>query len=251
MCRLRNVVVWVCGLWLAGGAAWADQAVELARIHTEAIGGLERLQQWRAMRATGRVITAGKELEFELIAARPNRVRVAVRADGRELVQGTDGVTPWQQEFGAETSVRALPPAEARAFAADAEFDDPLVSGSERGYVLDYAGEVTWREQTVHKVLVTRTGEEPSFLLIDPETYFIVARVTQQTTAGGREVTNENCYDDFRPVGGVILPHHIATYLDGRLLRETVLSHVLPIMEPAAETFAMPRVTPEADPATR
>lgn len=218
-------------------SARAEDAEELARIHTEAIGGRERLDRWRAMRATGTVLSDGSELEFELIAARPNRVHVRIRSEGRELVQATDGDHAWQ--FDGATA-KALTPADARAFKADAEFDDPLASLPERGYALDFAGEVAWQERTAFKVLVTRPGEEPSFLLVDPETYFVVARVTQQTNARGRQVTLETRYDDFRPVAGILLPFQIQVFADGRLLRETVLRQVLPILEPPPETFAMP-----------
>ncbi|HYP17984.1 MAG TPA: hypothetical protein VEQ65_12300 [Opitutus sp.] len=228
-------------LWLLlAVAARGELAQDLAQIHAEAIGGRDRLQQWKGLRASGRVITAGQELEFELIAARPNRVRVVVRSGGRALLQATDGAVAWQQDLGSGEPPRLMAPADARDFIADAEFDDALVNWRERGYALDYAGEAQWDGGRVFKLLVTRPGEAPSFLLLDATTFFIVARLAAAADhlVGGS--AQETRYDDFRPVGGIILPHRIRVYAGSRLLRETVLGHVLPVAEPAPEVFAMP-----------
>lgn len=231
-------------LALVTAVAKAMSIEDLARIHTEAIGGRERLERLQGLRASGRVMTGGRELPFTLIAARPNRVRVTMEAEGRTLIQGMDGEhAPWRLEPQKSSSGRAMEPAEAAEFAADAEFDDPLSSGAARGYTLDYAGETGWQQRKVLKILVTRPRTDPSYLLLDPDTFFIVARLTTQRLPTGREIAVETRYDDFRPVAGVIFPHWIGVYEDGRLLRETVLTNVQTISEPAPEVFAMPLIT--------
>lgn len=220
-----------------------DHALDLARIHVEAIGGVARLREWTGMHATGRVVVSGeRELAFELIAARPNRVRVVIRAEGRALLQATDGVhPPWQLEMGTTAAPRVMAVTDAREFLADAEFDDPLASGPERGYSFDYAGETEWQGRQLLKVLVTRRGEDPGFLLLDPDTYFIVLRLSKQRASSGREITLETRYGDFRPVAGIIFPHRVEVYSDGQLLRETTLTLILRIPEPLPETFEMPK----------
>lgn len=224
--------------------ARAEEVDELARIHTEAIGGRARLAKIEALRARGRVVAAGQTLEFELIAQRPNRVRVAMRAGARELVQIADGSgCAWRIEpdevTGAEKTVTMVP-ADAREFTADAEFDDPLASLPERGYQLDSAGETEWEGRRVWRVLLTRNDVAPSYLLVDPETYFILARIRQRRLPSGREVAEDTIYGDFRPVAGVIFPFRVQTRVDGRLTRETVLLNVEPIPPPPAGTFTVP-----------
>lgn len=74
------------------GAARADSADDIARIHTEAIGGKQRMNLLRTLRARGLVNIGDRVLTFLLIAERPNRLRMETQAQGRRLIQGTDGV---------------------------------------------------------------------------------------------------------------------------------------------------------------
>jgi hypothetical protein len=231
-------VVWFC---LCAAVLRADSLEELVQLHREALGGASRLGALVAMRAQGRVVTGGQTLEFELLAQRPNRVRITMRGGGRTLVQGCDGANPpWRWEPGKAQPAAPMKAAEGREFAADAEFDDPLASSPDRGYRLDFAGRVAWRDQQVVKILVTRSDMAPTFLLVDPDTFFIVARLTTRRLPSGRELTVETRYDRYRPVAGVILPHRVETFVDGQRTGELVLTTVQSIAPPPSETFAVP-----------
>lgn len=233
-------------LWLAwfvtsGGLAWADPITELVQFHREAIGGASRIERLVAMHAQGRAIAPDQTMEFELIAQRPNRVRITMRGGGRTLVQGCDGANPsWRWEPGKPAPATAMSVAEGREFAADAEFDDPLASPPDRGYRLDYAGETTWRDRPVLRVLVTRSDTAPAYLLVDPDTFFIVARLTTRRLPSGRELPVETRYDRYRPVAGVLLPHRMETFVDGQRTGELVLTSVQPLPPPPPETFTPP-----------
>ncbi len=219
----------------------ADRADDIARIHIEAIGGRMRINLTTTLAATGRVEIDGREMNFRLLAARPNRLRMETEFAGRRLVQGTDGDNPpWQYNPDDQpVVVTRLTGQQARDFAADAEFDDPLVDYAERGYVLDYAGEAMVDDRKVFKLLVTRRLVDSYFLLVDAETYFITRRVTPQVR-GGLEVVRETIYDDFRPVGGVIMPHRITVKLGDRLLHDTIMVTVTPNIRVLAGSFAPP-----------
>jgi hypothetical protein len=230
----------IAALALAGPALRADRADMIARIHVEAIGGLMRINLLNTLEATGRVDIDGREMRFRLLAERPNRLRMETTVAGRRLVQGTDGVeAPWQYAAGETGGVSRLGGQTARDFAADAEFDDPLVDYAARGYVLDYAGETTIDGRKQFKLLVTRRLVDSYFLLVDAETYFITRRVTTQVR-GGLETVRESVYEDFRPVGGVIMPHRIIVNIDGRRLHETVMETVTPNVRVPPGSFAPP-----------
>ncbi|MEY3774269.1 MAG: hypothetical protein RLZZ129_1049 [Verrucomicrobiota bacterium] len=231
----------IFALALAGPGLRADLADMIARIHVEAIGGLMRINQLNTLEATGRVDLDGREMLFRLLAERPNRLRMETTLAGRRLVQGTDGVeAPWQYAAGKTGGVGWLSGQTARDFAADAEFDDPLVDYAARGYVLDYAGEMTIDGRKQFKLLVTRRLVDSYFLLVDAETYFITRRVSTQVR-GGLETVRETVYDDFRPVGGVIMPHRITVNIDGRRLHETVMESVTPNVRVPPGSFTPPQ----------
>lgn len=236
---IRNFLL----LFILTAVASADTADDIARIHTEAIGGRKRMNQLTTLQASGRVAIDGRELTFRLIAARPNRLRMESMSGGRRIIQATDGVTPpWQQLPDANPPVvTELKGEEAREFAADAEFDDPLIDHAARGYALDYAGETTIDGRRLLKLLVTRRLVDSYLLFVDAETYFIV-RKEGTRIRNGTEVKVVTTYGDFRPVGGVILPHRFVASTEERVLHETVLESVTPNVPVPPGSFERPIV---------
>jgi hypothetical protein len=219
----------VYSLALAGAAvailprADAAQSLDVAKIHVEAIGGRQRVDALRALRASGTVITGGQRVRFLLVAARPDRVRIETDSNGRTLVQGTDGVAPpWEFDTGS-SPVRSREMAEApgKTFQTDAEFDDPLIAGAERGYTFDFVGKSEVGGRSLLRVMVTRKLTDTFALYLDADTYLIVLRVEQRTSAGGRQVQVVTRYDDFRPVEGVLLPHEVTLSIDGKFTQQT------------------------------
>ncbi|MBL9186153.1 MAG: hypothetical protein JNK23_01610 [Opitutaceae bacterium] len=224
--------------------AAAESIAELSALHLAATGGAERVAALRAMRATGEVEAAGKRLRFVLLAARPDSVRLETEDEGRSLVQGTNGAEPpWEADLSS-TPPRssAMPVAAAKVFAADAEFDDPLIAGEARGYMIEEAGHAEIDGARLTRLLVTRRWTESFWLLIDPKTYLIVRRVEHRATALGRRVEVVTHYGDFRPVDGVLHAHRIEVVVDGKRSQLTRIERIEsnPVIE--AGVFRRPLV---------
>lgn len=219
----------------------ADNAADIARIHTEAIGGKQIIEQLQTLRATGHVNIDGRVVNFQLVAERPNQLRLETLAEGRRLIQATDGIAPpWQFDpDGKPLQVRSLEGEAAKEFTADAEFDDPLVDPGARGYAVDFAGEGLADGRPAIRLLVTRQLVDSYELLVDAETYFIVRKIATRVR-DGREVKIETVYDDFRPVAGVIMPHRYVVYAKGRKLHETILESVEPNSSLPERSFQQP-----------
>jgi hypothetical protein len=230
----------------------ADQAEVVARIHVEAIGGAERIAALATLRATGLVAAGGKMVRFTMIAARPNKVRLETEADGRMLVQATDGVEPpWEFDTGVwPPNYRRMAESVAKTFVSDAEFDDPLVAGATGGYRLDFAGEIEADGRSLLRLLVTRKFTETFSLLLDPETYLILNRIETRTTAGGRKLNVVTHYQDFRPVSGVLLPHQVTVAVDGRATQQTKILKIEANPRIEDGIFSLPKI-PAADPSPR
>ena len=154
---------------LAVASLRADQATDIALIHLSAIGGRERISALTGLRMSGYVTMTGKRVRFSMIAARPNRVRLETGDNGRSLVNASDGVEPaWEFDTGTwPPRYRPMSDAAAKAFTADAEFDDPLVAGPARGFQLEYAGEAEVDGRKLLRVLVTRNLADTFSLLLD------------------------------------------------------------------------------------
>ncbi|MBM3855877.1 MAG: hypothetical protein FJ399_22445 [Verrucomicrobia bacterium] len=221
--------VFLLGVFLIAAAGLrGDRALEIALIHVEAIGGVKRIEALQSLRAHGHVVTSGKQVRFTMTAARPARIRLETDAGGRTLIQASDGEEPpWEFDTGTwPPQYREMSAGVARTFAADAEFDDPLVARASRGYTLDYAGELTVDGRKLVRVLVTRKFSETFSLLLDEETYFVVMRVEHRESAGGRKLQLVTHYSDFRPVDGVLLPHTVTLTVDGKATQQTKISRI-------------------------
>jgi len=221
----------------------ADLAADIARIHLEAIGGPERMAALKSLRMTGLVVVGEKRMKFRMIAARPDRVRLETESDGRTLVHASDGVEPpWEFDTGTwPPKFRDMSESAAKAFVADAEFDDPLIAGPARGFTFDYAGEVEVGPRKLLRLLVTKNLRDTFSLLLDPATYFIVMRVDERTTAGGRKRQIVTRYDDFRPVDGVLLPHRVILLTDNRVEQQMAIERVETNPEVSKDLFTRPK----------
>ena len=224
-----------------GSAAPVDRAEEIARIHVVAIGGQMQVDALAALRIKGRAMTPVQQVAFTILAARPNRLRMEAEFGERTIVQGSDGVNPpWEREVTAGARSSLMEPAAAERFLADADFDDPLVRWAERGYRLEFAGRVDVDGRKLLRVLVARNAADNVFVLLDPETYFIVLRV-QELRKSGRAIEIATHYDDFRPVQGVLLPHAITLFVDGRFSQQAKFESIEPNPKLPADAFAAPK----------
>ncbi len=202
----------------------SNVAKDIARIHVEAIGGVDRLTRLAALRTAGQTQAGGQELEFQMWARRPNAVRIEIEADGLLMVQAWDGEgEPWIQA-GEDGEARPMPPALAGAFKLESEFDDPLFNPEERGYVLDYAGEDEVGGRPVVKLIATRSASDQSVLFLAADTYFIVRQDRVQLRPDGARSETQTFFGDFRPVQGVILPHKILVWAGEELVSDTELN---------------------------
>jgi hypothetical protein len=116
------------------------------------------------------------------------------------------------------------------------------VAGAARGFAFDYAGEVTSGGKKLLRLLVTRKMTDTFSVLVDAETYFIIAKVETRQSPGGRRVEIMTRYEDYRPVAGVMLPHRVAVLNDGKLMQHTLIEKVEPNPALTAETFARPKI---------
>lgn len=235
----------VLAFLLICAVARADRLGDIARIHLEALGGAERISALTAVRATGAVVTGGSRVHFNLTAARPNRLRMEIEAGGRTKVQGYDGLdVPWEFDTGVwPPRYKPMPDTLAKSFAADSEFDDPLVSGPAGGYVFDDGGEVKAGGRTLVRLMVTRKLRDTFSLLLDPETYLIAMRIETRESPAGRTLQIVTRFDDYRPVQGVLLAHRITVAVEGKISQETLIEQIEPIPTPKPETFTRPKAS--------
>ena len=224
----RGFCLSLLALVCSGGVKANDLAGDIARIHVEAIGGMERVDRLKSIRAAGAVRLGTNEMEFQMWAERPNRIRMEISRATVTLVQGWDGKNePWLRE-GTAGQMITMKGQIAADFKADSEFDDPLIRSKERGYTVEYAGEEDVEGGSVVKLLVTKSVSDQVTLYLASDTYFIVREDRKHTLLNGEIDETQTFYNDFRPVLGVTLPHAITMQAGDEVLSQTVLNWIEP-----------------------
>lgn len=206
----------------------AERTGDIVRLHIAALGGQERIDALHSFRAEGRM---GGILQAHIttFAARPARLRMELRYEDHTEIGGYDGESPpWQSiiRAGEPAEIRQMSDAEAADFVADATFDDPLVASARLGYKLAFTGETKLGDHTLLRVRVALPSGKVFFLLIDPGTHLIAARVDPPDAASGATGSIVTRYENFRPVAGVLVAHQITLHVDGKALRWARLDRI-------------------------
>jgi hypothetical protein len=112
----------------------------------------------------------------------------------------------------------------------------------ERGYTFENAGEATIKGRRLLCVLVTHEVTQSYFLFLDPTTYFIVLRIDPPRAAGAERAEIVTEYHDFRPVGGVLVPHAVTITANGHVTEYAQLDSIAPNPTLSPGTFLRPQL---------
>jgi hypothetical protein len=204
-------------LLLAMSPASADAPLTLQTLlakHAQAVGPIDQVQSRRVhMRGIG---MAPFELPIVIEAARPNLLRKEVSVQGNTLVTAFDGKQAWKTDpfvSGGDTPM-APPPLEAKALAAEADFDGTLVNSAAKGIKLAYKGPATVDGKPAHEIAVTLADGSAMTVWLDAATYLEVKRNQPALIAGAMKPI-DIVSSDYRAVSGVQLPHKIEILVPG------------------------------------
>jgi predicted Zn-dependent peptidase len=169
-------------------------------------GGADRLRAVKDLHAVGKVRLQLGDREvtgaWDLIAAPPDRRRVAMKLGGQTLVLTVAGDAAWQQS-GAQ--VQDMPEEIARQERAALwhDHDFVLLRHLDSGTIVQAAGTETVEGKGYATVLVRAAdGSNQVKIFLDPETHFI-SRLTYPQYGG----TAVEDYADYRKVGGIWFPY--------------------------------------------
>ena len=184
-----------------------DQVI--AKYH-EAAGGLDQFKAVNAMRVTGRMtLGQGIEAPFTRITKRPTNVRVDITLQGMTGSQGYDGQTSWMfMPFMGQTAPELMPPDIAKSMEEEADFDGPLVDYQARGIQVELVGQEAVEGTNTFKLKVTMKSGNVTFYYLDAE-YYLPLRTETKRTIQGQEMNIVTVLGDYKPEGGLMVPHSI------------------------------------------
>ncbi len=196
-------------LALPSGLAAQSLDQVLAKYY-EAVGGLSKLKAVSAMRVSGRMtLGQGMEASFVRITKRPNLVRVDFTMQGMTGTQAYDGQMGWMlMPFMGQTAPEAMPADLAKNLAEEADFDGPLVDYQARGIRVELMGQEQVEGTATFKLKVTMPSGDVTYYYLDAEQYLPI-RTEAKRTIQGQEFSVSTTMGDYKPEGGLLLPHSI------------------------------------------
>ena len=210
---------------MAAPGAFAYTAAELAAKNVAAKGGIEPLNAIQSLRLSGKLLMNGGmvEVSYSMLVARPGAIRYEVQLQGLTKVQAYDGSQAWQiNPFQGRKDPEKLSADDAKALSEDAaDFIGPLVDYQAKGYKLDYLGTEDIDGTEAHKLRVTRSNGDVTYVYLDPD-YFLEIRTVNRRIEHG--VPNETItdYGDYEKVNGVYLALALESYRKGSSDRQKV-----------------------------
>ncbi len=206
--------------------------------YVEVTGGRAAYEKAKHRTLTGTFELKGMGMKGSLLLQQsaPDKMRTQIELPGiGTIVKGTDGVSAW--EMSPVTGPRLLEGTEKTEALLEAAFDADL--HPERTYTkLETVRTEDLDGKPVYVVELTpRSGGAPRVSYFDKESGRLLKFTATTTTAMG-EVRAESRLEDYRPEGGIVMPHRVSLSAMGMeqvLTFDTISTDPVP-----ASAYAMP-----------
>jgi outer membrane lipoprotein-sorting protein len=209
-------------LCLAAGHPAATQSVDqIIQKNLDAKGGLTRLKQVNTIKQTATMSMQGRDASITIYSKRPNFIRQEIHADGRQVVNGFDGYSPWILNPNVSPKPIVLTGPQADQIKAESNFDGPLVDFKAQGSTVAMNGfEMMGSRRVVHLRLTTAGGQR-SDVYLDAETWLETRISTQQNQPNQpTQLRRDQELSDYRDQDGIKVPFLVRTLMNGVLQSE-------------------------------
>jgi hypothetical protein len=201
--------------------------------YVEAVGGADAFAKHTSRHAKGRISMPAQGVggQMELLAARPDLMRVRMSIDGvGEIQSGYDGKVGWS--VNPLTGPMLLEGTALQQTRADADFDAVLHS-DKQFTSLETVERTTFEGRPAYKVRAVRTTGDEDFEFFDAETGLMLgAIVTRESPMGPVKATHVTA--DYKPFGPIKIATRIVQRMMGTEQVITIESVEFDTLEPAA-----------------
>jgi len=239
---MKRIFVLTWAASLLGGLLCAQTLDEILAKNYQAHGGLDKLKAITAMKISGKIVIPDQGLEMPMVMWRkyPDKMRVESLFQDKKIVQAYDGQKAWWIMPFLSEEPQEMAPEQAKLFAEQADFENPLVVLKEKGYPLELLGKEDMEGAPVFKLKLTKTDGREIYFYLDAESGLEV-KSTLTLKIGETETLNEILYGDYKPVDGMMMPFYMENKMNGKTQMQMTMEtlELNPAMDDAM--FAMPQ----------
>ena len=201
-----------------------DQVNQIVAAVLTAHGGKEAVAGVQSVIARGTISDFFKKAqgEYARYYARPQKLRIEIKADREGEVRILDGNRGWRGSLSTMVEVHGAP---LKAMAYQFAYLDLPMGFADGTYSVTYEGKKEHRGRTLNLLLVETKGGQNIRVYTDPEKNIIVRAAAEFSMGmGSSELSTE--YEDFRPVGKVLFPFRLVNYAGEKKLSVISLSEI-------------------------
>jgi outer membrane lipoprotein-sorting protein len=194
---------------VAATALPAQTVDQIVAKYYQAAGGLTTMKAVHSTRMSGTASGPTGEAPFTRITLRPGLARVDFTIQGTTATQAYDGQTAWWfMPFMGQTAPDTMPSSLAANMKEEAVFDGPLVDYAVRGIQIELVGKEQVDSTSAYKLKVTMPSGSVLYYYLDADSYLPI-RTEATRTIQGQSLTIVSTMSDYRPEGGLMIPHSI------------------------------------------
>ena len=246
---MKKTMVCLLAVWFISGLLPAQTLDEILAKNYQARGGLDKLQAITAMKMSGKIVIPAQGLEMPIVTwqKKTGKMRVETTFQDKKIVQAYDGRKAWWIMPFLSEDPQEMAQDQARLFAEQADFENPLLVFREKGYKLELLGREDLGGTAVFKLKLSKTDGKEIYFYISAASG-IELKSTLTLKNGETETLNEILYGDYRPVSGVMMPFYVENKIDGKTQMQMTLEAIeinpamddtfftMPIKKEAAKT---------------
>jgi hypothetical protein len=179
-------------------------------------GKFDKLSKVNTIIMTGSIVQQDL-MPVKIFRVRPDKYMMEFDVADMTAYQVYDGQTAWMTAPWTGNAAPQVMPAERTTDLKNrSDMDGVLVNWKEKGHALELAGKDTVNGLSVYKIKVTRKDGGIEYQFIDGSGFLLQKRLSYRK-AGGKELTVENFYHDYREVEGIPFAFTLETNNAGRV----------------------------------
>jgi hypothetical protein len=156
------------------------------------------------------------QLPFTLEFKRPLKMRLEIQFNGQTAVQVFDGANGWKlRPYLGRSNWDAYTPDEVKLSAAEPGVDGFLIDYAAKGARVELVGTEKVEDHDAYKLKVSLRGGQVRHVWVDVRTFLEAKVEGLPRRLDGKPHDVEIYLREFKPEGGVVIPHVIETHVQG------------------------------------
>ena len=244
---MKTFFVTILAILCLSSWGWTQSVDEIVENNLNAKGGVEKLRAIQSIKLTGKMLVNNMEMPITMWHKKPGMLKYVLDFSGKRITFGYDGTTVWHiSPFTGKDEPQEVTGEPAEQAKDNASLmDDYFVDYKKKGTKIELIGKEDLEGTEVFKLKLTLKNGKEIYYFIDTESFIELKQMMSKKKEDGTEIIFEMILGDYKPVAGVMYPHSLNLFLNGRNLGNAVFETVELNVELPEDFFKMPPPSPK------